>query len=728
MPSSTIKVPALYGGVSLQPPHLRYPHQVEDASNALFSVVDGFSKRPGTWYLRTLSNLGTSADVRLHRIIRDGGERYAVVYGKDTASVLRVVELGGLEATVRITDNALGYLNHNAPTADQLRLVSEVDATFIINTTVPLGTVQGLTYVVSGVFSDYAALTATIPAVGTYYRTLNDTPGHPAGYFRYDGGVGGVTTLASIRFSPITGAFLADPAGFWDNSGQGPWGFKIGFQRMLNPLSAGVWTNADKTLAQTGAFTDYVRNEGDSIYVVGGTDVVQGWYEIVSRDSDDQITLGASITGGTDNANTRAQGIGVEALVSYPRDNPTLADMEAIAAKIQGLLVAGGALGALCSWHNTGHAGGFGSPALLQGYFVITSPYGGDEATITPPTAPPGGVTNMATTGFPFDSALCVVTTGSGTVSGTPAWTSVPAPDTTSDIDATKMPVRMTRTAKSNGASPAVFDVDVVPWANRLSGDDDTNPLPAPWTRALPMTDLKVFQDRFVFAAGEFDVMSEAGNYYNFLIVDYLNLADSDRITVQLSSDEITVIDFLTAYQKALAMSTQAGRQFQLTFTDVLKPGSVAITPSTAYTTLSVRPKVMGPRLYFLASDGYATQVCEYGFDDSAVTGDAANVSAHVPGYIPATIRSLDVSQNNLSLFVLPTAGARMYAYRSFWAGDTKQQSAWSTYDFDAGYVIADMMIVEDYCYLLVRKDGLWVFERFSIPEEPASVPIETVQ
>ncbi len=44
----SIKLPLLFGGISNQPPHIRFPNQVDDAENFVFSVKQGASKRPGT--------------------------------------------------------------------------------------------------------------------------------------------------------------------------------------------------------------------------------------------------------------------------------------------------------------------------------------------------------------------------------------------------------------------------------------------------------------------------------------------------------------------------------------------------------------------------------------------------------------------------------------------------------------------------------------------------------
>ena len=55
--NATINMPLLFGGMSHQPPHIRAANQVEDAENAVFSVVDGVSKRPGTQWIGKVDTL-----------------------------------------------------------------------------------------------------------------------------------------------------------------------------------------------------------------------------------------------------------------------------------------------------------------------------------------------------------------------------------------------------------------------------------------------------------------------------------------------------------------------------------------------------------------------------------------------------------------------------------------------------------------------------------------------
>lgn len=83
-----------------------------------------------------------------------------------------------------------------------------------------------------------------------------------------------------------TAALIATPND--TNDGRDAFGFA---------LTAATFTNATKTLSQTGAFTSYTFTAGDQIYISGGTGVTAGLYEIASKTSNDAIVLVADIGG-----------------------------------------------------------------------------------------------------------------------------------------------------------------------------------------------------------------------------------------------------------------------------------------------------------------------------------------------------------------------------------------------------------------------------------------------
>ena len=121
-------VPSLSQGISRQAPSLRYPGQVEDAKNVNFSVVDGARKRRGTVPLKELSgNAGNTTEYRIHRIERDDGEEYAIIYG---TGYLNIVDINsGTEA--QIVGSPSSYLG--SARADQIKFSTIADATFVVN-------------------------------------------------------------------------------------------------------------------------------------------------------------------------------------------------------------------------------------------------------------------------------------------------------------------------------------------------------------------------------------------------------------------------------------------------------------------------------------------------------------------------------------------------------------------------------------------------------------------
>lgn len=90
------QIPALYNGVSQQPPTVRLPSQAEAMVNFYPTVVDGLRRRPPTEHLAKLSSSDLSG-AYIHTINRDTTERYIVVL---TDGDLKVYDLDGVEKTV----------------------------------------------------------------------------------------------------------------------------------------------------------------------------------------------------------------------------------------------------------------------------------------------------------------------------------------------------------------------------------------------------------------------------------------------------------------------------------------------------------------------------------------------------------------------------------------------------------------------------------------------------
>ena len=140
------KIAALYQGISRQAPSIRFPGQVEVASNVSFNIVDGARKRMGSQYFQTLYNgnadnamprtFSSTGVYSFHRIERDDQEEYAIIYG---SGVFQVIDINdGRIADFTADGAAKSYLSYGTPSPQQLRFTTVADVTFIVNTLRPV--------------------------------------------------------------------------------------------------------------------------------------------------------------------------------------------------------------------------------------------------------------------------------------------------------------------------------------------------------------------------------------------------------------------------------------------------------------------------------------------------------------------------------------------------------------------------------------------------------------
>ena len=125
------RIPALVHGISRQPPQIRYPGQVDEARNVVFSVVDGATRRPGTRAWVRVGDAERATRYRMHRIERDDIEEYLIVHGPNVFEVVDVVNRR--VATISKTLAAENYLAAGSPVADDLTFTTIADTTIIAN-------------------------------------------------------------------------------------------------------------------------------------------------------------------------------------------------------------------------------------------------------------------------------------------------------------------------------------------------------------------------------------------------------------------------------------------------------------------------------------------------------------------------------------------------------------------------------------------------------------------
>ena len=708
----------LAGGISEQDDHLKFPGQVKSAINVDFRLDKGIVRRPGARYVKRVTGTTSGRNYRLHAIHRDASEQYLVLYGQST---LRVFDTAGTESTVTITTDAQTYLDANSATADDFRLCTIADYTFVVNSTVPVAMTMTDDYTITGEWETYTRLRSHTPTDGTYHRVIKDTDNFSAGYYQYDVDGG---TFGTGTFAALTGATNADPTGIWDNAGT-KYGFKIRQQRRTSDTGANniAWTEATKILtAPSGIWSEYAWQPGDEVEIVNGTGLMAGKvydtgtyaYEVVEKISSTQIRLASTVTAGGDQTDVRCRGIGTEHEVVYDPPTTPYATMFDVAGSLQQACDTAGAYDTLVEWVSTG---------FQAGYFVLTCRWRGANSKIVRVFAPSVGVTDLTAVGQPLTNSTAVYTTGVTPVAGIgrkrsvpvdERWVRVAAPNQDGGkFDPTSMPLKLTRDSAAN------FTLDVVDWTDRFSGNNTSNPAPRLFTSGKTISDVFYFKGRLGFVGGEYVAQSSTNDILNFFLHEAPTVNADDRVDIEVGGERVSNIQRAMPYRNVVSILTDGGEQFELSGGQSYSPETAAITKTTSNTSLDVDPISMGGLLMFLAGDGTKTQLVETFYDDGTAAVAGTDNTAHVSNLLPGACKSIKCHENSRRVFVIGRDAASIYVYRQFFSGLEKAQSAWTTWTMFSGVGgtnnIVDIEVVENSLYALLRTTSIYMLVRFPL-------------
>lgn len=282
-------------------------------------------------------------------------------------------------------------------------------------------------------------------------------------------------------------------------------------------------------------------------------------------------------------------------------------------------------------------------------------------------------------------------------------WVETHAPTDPLGLQEQTMPHALVR----NG--DGTFTFTVFPWKTRQVGDSVSNP--APTFVNSYIKDVFYHKNRLGFVADENVVFSCAGDFGNFWRSTVTDLLDSDVVDVAVSSTKVSLLNFAVPFNNDLMLFADQS-QFRLNVDELLTPRSVSIDTATEFEmSTRCRPVGIGTDVYFVAKSGEWSRIREYFVDEGAISNDAADVTAHVPRYIPAGVTRLAGNTNEDVLFAISeNAPNRIYVYKFFWNGDGKLQSAWSYWELPLTDNILSIDTIESKLYVLIqRSDGVYI-------------------
>lgn len=282
-------------------------------------------------------------------------------------------------------------------------------------------------------------------------------------------------------------------------------------------------------------------------------------------------------------------------------------------------------------------------------------------------------------------------------------WEETIGPDLEFALDAATMPHQLRR--NSDGS----FTFGPITWGERAVGDIQT----APWPSFVgaQISDIYYDRNRLCFLSGPNVVMSRARALFEFFPTTVTTILDDGPIDVAASGSRVINLRAAVPFNREVMLFAD---QTQLTIDveNLLASEPPSLDVLTDYETdKNVFPVAVGKNLYFTVTRGAYTSVMEYYIVTETDTTDAADITKHVPTYIPHGAFKLSASPTTDVLFCLTdTAPNRVYVYKYYWRGVEKLQSSWSYWEFDPTCEILNVDFIKDTAYFLIRyADGIYL-------------------
>jgi len=633
-------VPNLIQGVSQQPDATRFDGQCEEQENALSSVAEGLKKRPNTRHIARLLTSAISSNAKVHFINRSDDEKYVAIHDGS----LRIFNLDtGVEATItdnRKVDLELGssWTDYSSPYntistfevfSQQTNPEADYNTVTAINNSLsgklqldilePLsaGDVVSISFNVEELTgSNWELEVRRKNASNTAYDNDTDeapiaitSTGQQTHSFTITGDVGTGQELVYF-YTPDTGTSIKisgikvtrlDEGTYLSSQVQNP-------REDLEFLTVADYTfilnktvtveELTLTSAPVSPRPYFYIKQGD--YSKKYSLTLDGTLAAINS-LDDQFASNAD-TSNIRNRFLTAAGLQLYSGVGY---NGLYANAPATSASV---------------------ADGLGGAGMGMVFKEVPSISDLPSYCVNNHKIKIIGETDLGQ-----DDHYVVFQTHDGNiVSGNGSWVETSGSEISLGVDVATMPQRLINIGLDT------FKLEYSIFDKRKAGDDDTNPQPSFVGNTI--NSVFFFKNRLGFLTSDSVVMSEAGHYYNFYRNTVTTLLDSAPIDVNVASTKVTNLKSAVGFQGNLVLFAD-NQQFILKGGDILTPKTVSISAATSFDAEeSVKPLALGSYIYFPFTRGNYTGAREFSVSNSTENYDAAEITEHVPSYVPKDI------------------------------------------------------------------------------------------
>jgi hypothetical protein len=665
MPLINTSVPNLIQGVSQQPDATRFDGQCEEQENALSSVAEGLKKRPNTRHVARLLQTAIDSNSFVHFINRSETEKYVVIHDGTKLQAWNIIT--GNEASIDgstggYTPAASSYLDVSNARED-MKGLTVADNTFLLNTT--RNVQQSTTDISDPVNKDAFVFVKQGDYSKKYAIIFNENQTATIGYSSNFTGMHTTGPLFANTFTISNGGsgYPANTEIYW-------------FDLNVYPSHIGpIYLTTNSSGVVTGFKFQSIAYANTLSSVSRGGPLLSGNVPSVPTPSTSGPAIGTvditSYTASYNNSSgegARSTSI-INRLYADANSNNTLKTYFTLDNKGNGLRFT------------------LKSTAASQDFYIRTEDdlageglgllYKETSALTSLPLNCPNEfkIKIIGDAEIDQDDYYVQFITSNGSDWSEGSWQETVGFNISQSFDATTMPL----TLVNDGADS--FILQEVSWNSRTVGDDDTNPMPSFVGKKI--NNIGLFKNRLVMLSGDNVIFSEAGQFFNFFRNTTTTLLDSAPIDVSVNSKQVTNLKSALGFQENLILFSESA-QFALKGGDLLTPKTVSINPITNFDyTSDIDPLPLGSYIYYPFTRGAFTGLREFTVNASTDVYDSAEVTEHVPSYIPKNIVNMaGTSSEDIIALVSGDEPNAIYIYNYFWNNNQKVLSAWSKFTF----------------------------------------------
>lgn len=289
-------------------------------------------------------------------------------------------------------------------------------------------------------------------------------------------------------------------------------------------------------------------------------------------------------------------------------------------------------------------------------------------------------------------------------------WEEIVAPDTRTTIDETTMPHTLVNTGVNtfNCVRPA--------WGQRICGDGEKY-AKDPTYIGKRITSVNFLSGRLCLTTTGSFMLSRSRNAYSFFPDTAQTRLATDPVGFDVANGSVTIIKQTVAVSERLFFWGDGAQIRHDSGDSAISEETSEALPSTNYEYDGrVKPQPIGVgSIIFGTQLGGSTAFTEVMYKSGTAIGEMP-LTDHCPNYIKGSLKGLFLGgPYKLMGAITDVSGANLWIYQWLNQGDSRVQTAWNKWTFEAADRILGGSLRNGYVYLLVQMGTKVILERMAI-------------